>query len=82
MRELGMVGVTRVPVEASVLRLEQRQETTTNKRLAIKGSTKVMGRVSASWHICNVNKISKRFLPILLELRNYKMQIENSHHPD
>lgn len=60
--ELGVVRVGRVPVEGGVLRLEQRQETTTDQRLAVQGGTQMMGRVAAGGHVRNVEEGSESVL--------------------
>lgn len=54
-RELGMVWVAGVPVESSVLSLEQRQKTTTDKSLSVQRNTQVMGRVTARGDVGNVD---------------------------
>ena len=54
-RELGVVWVAGVPVESSVLSLEQRQKTTTNKSLSVQRNTQMVRRVTARGNIGDVD---------------------------
>lgn len=57
-----MVRAPVVPVEGSVLGLEQGKKTASDKGHAIEGSTQVVGGVSAGWNISNGHDGAKRVL--------------------
>ena len=64
--ELGVVWVTRVPVEGSLLRLEQRQQAATDKSLAIQRGSQMMRRVATGR---NIREADDRAKCVLLKYR-------------
>lgn len=62
--ELGLIRVGSVKVVGSILGLQQRQETATNKELAIDGGAKMVGGVAAGGHVGDGNEGSEGVLRI------------------
>lgn len=84
MGKFGVVGVARIPVECSILRLEKRKQTSTNKSLSVQRCTQVVGRVAAGGDISDVNNCAKGILRALLEtlfLTFITKIVFNLHHP-
>lgn len=61
-RELGVVRIAGVEVERSILGLQERQETTTDKQLAVEGCSQMVRGVAAAGHICNGDEATKGIL--------------------
>jgi len=57
--ELGTIGVGHVKVEGRILGLEEREEATPDKKLAISGCAEMVGRVAAGRHIGDINNVTK-----------------------
>lgn len=60
--ELGVVGVADVPVEGSVLGLQQRQQATAHEGLAIERRAQVVRGVAAAGHVREVDNATECIL--------------------